>query len=391
MNYTEDFFLKAISAFVNGKTEEYDLSKVNTGELYSLAKRHSMQGLFCYVCDIYNVFPKDSDFYQKIHKDYEKAVSFMSLRHTRAELLSDAFSKMGIQHIEFKGSAVARYYDVPELRVFSDVDMIIKEEDRDAVRRYMEEKEFEYYISDGGIVSCFKKGYEFYEIHTALNLPESEEFLSRNVWEHTYVYKDKALRFEDNFHLSYLISHIEKHIKSGGAGVKMYLDVALYIKNCEKIDLLKVREILEKAGLHSFFDTVLYLCNKWFDTPLPSFAVPLSEDAFERLEYLTLSGGVYGDKSGESNLESALIRQISAGKKGAKLRLFMSHVFPSKTELWRVYPKYEGKNVLVPVAWCNHVFNTVRKGKLKKVKAITNMDVKSAQNRKDFLTDIGCK
>lgn len=391
LNYTEHFFLKILRAFVNGKMEEYDLTEVNESELYLLAKRHSLQGVVYYVSKTFGIFGMDSRLSEKLRESYEKTINLMALRRARAEVLSNELTELGISHIEFKGSAVADFYPVPELRPYSDVDMIIEVKDRDKVRELLVLRGFEYYTSDMGAVSCFKQGEEFYELHTTLNLPKSEAFLCDNFREKALPCCGKKLRFEDNFHLAYLISHMEKHMKNGGAGVKMYLDVMFYIKNCREIDLAAVNEILRKAQLEKFFSSVLSLLNRWFYLPIPDFAEPLDTAVCEELEELTLGGGVYGDHSQKRNLESSMARELKSGKKTAKLRFIMNRVFPKKTELWRMYPKYEDKPLLLPLAWFTHLVSFFKKGKYRKVRTVVSVDVKSAEKRNEFLESIGCK
>ncbi|MDO5124136.1 MAG: nucleotidyltransferase family protein [Eubacteriales bacterium] len=390
MNCTERFFLDVIKSFITSQEVKAPTEKIELKELYDLAKRHSLQGVVYYVLNRQKLF-NGENLMEALLGDYEKTVSYMALRRTRGEILSMELSGKHIPHIEFKGSAVADFYPIPELRTYSDVDMIIKNSDRERLRSFMTDKGFKHSVADGGVVNCYAKGYELYEMHTALNLPKSEEVLTENLWEHTVSHNGEAFRFEDNFHLAYLVSHMEKHMKSGGAGVKMYMDIALYVRNCENIDLDKVNAILAKAGLQKYFSTVLCLCHEWFDTFLPDFVTPIDDSLLEKLTNVTLTGGVYGDHTEEGVIESALTARVSSGRKGAKLRFILSRIFPAKTELWRLYPKFEGKPLLLPLAWLCHLGNFFTKGKFKKVKSITHADVQEAQSRFDFLTDIGCK
>ena len=76
------------------------------------------------------------------------------------------------------------------------------------------------------------KDAEYYEIHTNLmdgNLDGRTDLQAYfdAAWAHAE--PDDGLRFrpEDDFHFIYTVCHLAKHLYGGGAGLRMYLDVAL--------------------------------------------------------------------------------------------------------------------------------------------------------------------
>ncbi len=390
MNYTEKFFMGILRGFVTGEYEEYDLSKVDRERLFALAKHQGVAGIVNHALKHGGLF-EGEELREKLSEESEKQISLMALRNLRAECLSRELHLEGISHLVFKGPAVARYYPEPEFRTYGDVDIIIHRESRNQVVALLEKKGFEHYISDGGVVDNFKRGHEFYEIHSSLNVPEEIAAVFSEIWENAVPFSESSLCFEDNFHLSYLISHIEKHLHSGGAGVKMYLDIAFYLRNCPSLDLEKVRKKMTLCKIEGFFHTVLYLCHRGFDTPLPEFVKPMDEDVFEKLCEFTLSGGTFGDKSKAASLQNTLAQELSENKKGARARVILGRIFPAKTELWRIYPSFEGKNLLVPVAWAYHVLCFFTKGKFKNVREVMAVDVDGALEKNEFLKSIGCR
>ena len=48
-----------------------------------------------------------------------------------------------------------------------------------------------------------------------------------------YAEPDDGLRYRpaSDFHFIYAVCHLAKHLYGGGAGLRMYLDIALYMKN----------------------------------------------------------------------------------------------------------------------------------------------------------------
>lgn len=150
------------------------------------------------------------------------------------ETLSACFTKRGIAHMPVKGYYLRELYPTPELRTFSDIDLLIHQEDRQKVHDLM--LSLGYTVKqDWEPTYSYIKNAEYYEIHTNLmdgNLDGRTDLQAYfdTAWSHAV--PDDGLRFrpEDDFHFIYTVCHLAKHLYGGGAGLRMYLDVALYVK-----------------------------------------------------------------------------------------------------------------------------------------------------------------
>lgn len=392
MNITETYFIELLRGFVTGSKEiKLNTTGVDEGELLALAKRHSVQGIVWHMANTLGHKFSDST-WAELSKAYDRTVMQMINRETAAISLCRKLSSEGIEHILFKGLTVSSCYPVSELRTFGDVDIIVHKEDEEPIREMLKNMGFSHSVADEGVVNAYKKGREHYEFHTALNvsLIKGQEFFD-DIWGHTVAFgNDGSKMFEHEFHLCYLISHIEKHVYGGGAGIRMYLDIALYIKaHRDEIDFENVRRILRSCGLDKFLNTVLYLCDRWFSLNVPNWVEDLPEDLYRRVCDFTLSGGIFGELGHTSNISTALHARMSQGRKGARMRLLLSRVFPPKYELYRLYPKFEGKPLLIPIAWLRHIFSVISGKKLSRVKEIAELDTDSASTKQKFLESIG--
>ncbi len=390
MNCTENYFIELLRGFVTDSIPKLNNDNVDEQELLELARRHNVRAIVAYMTEkAKHKFSADTE--KLLQKAYDNTVVQMINREAGALLLCRRLSSEKIPHILFKGITISETYPVKELRTFGDVDIIVRAEDDSRIRVLMSEQGYSRSIADGGIVTVYDRGKEHYEFHTALNVSrlEEQEFFA-DIWNNVTLRSGTTYAFEHNFHLSYLISHIEKHVKGGGAGIKMYLDIAMYIgKHREQIDLDRVREIMNGCKLGSFLSTVLYLCNRWFSLEVPQWVEPIEEEVYEKMCDFTLAGGIFGAEGETSNLKSALNVQIQSGRRGAKFRLLLGRVFPPFRELSRLYPAYEGKPLLAPVAWVSHIFCVLKNGKLTRIKEIATADVASAQEKADLLENIG--
>lgn len=390
MNSTESMLIGTLKAFATGSLPEINIDKVNFEELFELSRKHSVIGIVAYVLNKYDCF-RDDAVKNKFMYEYDRTVMQMSGREIAAQKVVSMLNAMAIPHILFKGMKVSEAYPVPELRTYGDVDIIIRPDDVKRLCGEMKAQNYTHTVADAGVVNDFKKNREHYEFHTNLNvsnLKDSEYFSA--IWENTVEVEGFTRRFNHNFHLSYLITHLEKHVNGKGAGLRMYLDIALYISEfADKINLEAVRDVLSVCGLSTFFNTVLYVCGKWFSLDTPDWVTPLDEITYEKFLVFTMEGGVFGERCAERLIDIQLRRKMNKGKRAVKFRVFIMKMFPPFSELCRLYPRYRGKPILAPVAWLNHLFRFFKDRKFSKVKEIVAADVETSAIKKDFLKSIG--
>lgn len=388
MKNTEKQLLEILSAFVNDKKPQLN-SECSASALYDMAKRQTVTGIVSFVLRKYgyeDILSQDS----RLELAFDKTVSQFVRKELEAVKLMSMLTADGIPHITFKGFVVRECYPVSELRTYSDIDIIIKESDRKRCHDLMLKKGYSFSIMDGGAVYGYKKGKEFFEIHTTLNSEKTKlsECLS-SYWDYTVPREGFTYEFEKNFHLSYLISHIEKHVYGTGAGLRLYLDIALYLKKyADEINLDKVRTILRECELERFFDTVLYLCRLWFDSDVTP-QNELDEKVYEEFCRIILEGGTFGDQSDVAASGDELRMAVNSNGKVNKFALVMKHIFPSYDVVRHLYPFFNGKPYLLPVGWVIHLVDGAKRSGFKNIKKIVRGNVAEANKEKQLLEEIG--
>jgi len=390
LNNTQLVLIDILRSFATDYSQKPNIEGVDTQALFKLSKKHSVIGIVAHILDKFDLFESE-EVRAKFMHEYDRTVMNMLSREASAMSISAQLRSLSIKHILFKGMMVSAAYPIPYLRTYGDADIVIPKQDVEKLRDYMKSKGYEHSLADAGVVNVFKKNKEHYEFHKNLNVSNlTDKSYFEKLWENVTSRDEYTYEFEHNFHLCYLITHLEKHVYGSGAGLRMYLDIALYIKKySESLDLLKVRDDLSSMGLGTFFNTVLYICNKWFAFPAPDWVVPLEDEVYNNMCDFTFSGGVFGDQSAEKIAENALRHNMSTGKKNARVRFFLERIFPPFSELERMYPRYSGKPLLVPAAWVNHIFHFFKDKKYGRVKVITSANTTEAQIKKKFLESIG--
>ena len=283
-------------------------------------------------------------------------------RRVDFETLSKALSEHGIAHMPVKGYYLCRLYSLPELRTFGDIDILIHKADRQAVHALMQS--LGYTVDhDWEPTYSYRKGAEFYEIHTNLmdgNLDGRTDLQAyfSSAWEHAE--PDECLRFKPalDFHLIYTVCHLAKHLYGGGAGLRMYLDVALYIKHFdETLNWGKITDEFTTLHLMDFFCTVVNACRIWFGIET---ICPLPEPDAETLDAL-LSYTLDSDLFGHSRDHAVVRLRNAAEENPSKVQLIRRMLFPAADEISARYTFLQRCPWLLPIAWIVRLFTNLKR------------------------------
>lgn len=364
---TQAQFIKIMRSFVADEPPALDGGSVAAGdaaELIRCAARQNLLPVLAYVNKKWKLFSDasvtaqlDNILYGAIAGNLNRCVDF--------EALSDIFTEHGIAHMPVKGYYLRGLYPLAELRAFGDIDILIRPSDRQKVHRLM--LSLGYTVGhDWEPTYSYRKGSEYYEIHTNLmdgDLDGRSDLRAYfgEAWAHAV--PDAGMRFmtEDDFHFTYTVCHLAKHLYGGGAGIRMYLDVAFYIlRRGDWLDLAHIRAEFERLRLDGFFFTVMNAVREWFgvDAPCP-LPEPDREALGELLDY-TLSADLFGHTRDRSVVR---LREGGKSRKGVKstgIGVFIGTVFPPAARIESRYTFLIGRHWLLPVAWVVRIFANIR-------------------------------
>lgn len=377
--------LELLRAFIYG--EEPKLSgKSNIEELLKFAYRQKLLGIFAYMNKRWSLF--DSKKAKSLDAAYYSALFESTVRCSKFLKLSEFLSENKIEHMPVKGYYIRELYPVKELRSFGDIDILIHEKDRKRCDSLM--KSLGYTVkNDWEPTYSYIKDDEYYEIHTNLfdvrlkDRADMTEYFS-SAWLHAK--KDSGLRFvpDTEFHLIYIICHLAKHLSTGGAGIRMYLDVALYILRYDSvISWERTEEEFKKLGLERFFHTVLSAVNEWFYVKASCDFEHFGEELSELLEF-TLDSDIFGHSRDNSAIKLR-------GEERSKKRTALKILFPPAKQLENRYTFLKRSRLLLPLAWIVRVFKNF--GLIpKKIKELVNLkkaEISEVESFDSFMREIG--
>lgn len=292
------------------------------------------------------------------------------------ESISQLFEREGIVFVPLKGSVIRRYYPKPEMRTSCDVDVLVHAEDLKRGRELLEkELGFIYNAKCGHDISFWSPTQTEVELHHTLfehDFDEKEQL--DKVWDYAHPEEGHQYKYELDkaFFMFYHIVHMAKHIRSGGCGLRPFLDLAILE---EKFDYDKAAfgALIAEAGLTRFTQKIFDITHMWFGTMD-------HDEAYELMAEYIFGGGAYG------SLENQVAQ--TQAKAGSRFKSIVSRVFISRRELGVMYPVIQKCPVLTPVyevvRWCRIIF----KDKAQKQIAIIKHNSTITYEKKHQVSDL---
>lgn len=351
-----EFFIYLLSCYLNGEKPLCE-NNADWAEIYALSHKHDVTAVISK--EIENLSedkrPKGkllSSFNQKFEytiKNYEHKTQAITML---VKLLSEA----KINHLLIKGAVLRYLYPVPELRTSGDTDVVISPSDYEKTVEVLKNGGFSVQTV-GTTVAELKYNDEVFEIHTELEYIniQSKIYFSTpfdDISEHTgYTYKLKPF-----YHLLYVITHIAHHLKNGGAGVRMIMDIDALLRYYPDIDIEKLISLCDYIRIKKTALVLIALSKKWFNTPVAidfTFEDSDEEDFYKNLSRIILSEGVFGEDNGDVNCG---INQENKSVLGERLKAFFGRIFPHPSDLQEHFPYCGKRKYLVPIAWVHYLF-----------------------------------
>lgn len=357
MKKSYEEYLSILRAFVQDAVPEIaEITELT--KLMNLAYINSTLGLVCcmFMKHPQLVPPESMPFVRKhcLHDIY-----LYTERAESMKALARKLDQNGIDLLLFKGFIVREYYPMPELRSFGDIDFVIRTADREKCDKLMKELGYESQVNWEPVYS-YARASEYYEVHTnimTVNVSDHADYIEyfSRLWEHTQpcetISGTHILEFTPEYHLLYLLTHIAKHISGSGAGIRMYLDIAFFLKRFgATLDWAWIEGELKALHFEDFFNVVLTAVQDWFGVESPLPLRPIAPQTMaDFLEY-TMEGGTFG-KVGRDNSIVYLKQQNPGNEDISKVQTLLHHAFPPKDDLKERYSYIKKHGWLLPVAW----------------------------------------
>ena len=391
MEVEYEYLLRLLKSHLHGEApapaEDVDWSK-----LLELSRIHGVTGIVGYMGRKYPICP-DPQLSGGFRSLCMGTIALFSRRHALALEMVRQLERAGIDHILMKGFVLRDYYPVPELRTFTDIDLVIRPEDRQKSHELMLSLGFTV-KDDWEPVYSYYRGDEYYEIHTRMmeiDVSEKADYQGyfTNAWGHARAVSEHSYRFTPEFHFLYMLTHIAKHIHSSGAGIRMYLDVAVFLQRNADADWAWIEGQLKELQLYDFAWVVLGAVERWFGIGNPLSLPPVPEEILINFTDFTLEAGVFGHHNRDGAL--AKMKHQEQDDSGSRAALLLRQIFPKAETIQSRYTYLQDKPWLLPVAWVHRLVKTCSdtEAHLETARQIITADRTEVDQLRTLMKDIG--
>lgn len=351
-------------------------------QVFDLAKAHDVAPVVAYALDKNNLLFGSA--FEGLYRDvmYDAVIKGENQSYT-LQKVSDAFEKAKIPHIPLKGSVIKALYPESWLRTSRDIDVLIHKEDLPKAEQELYSLGFEK-MNDGKHDVSFVNGAGVcLELHFTLMEEEKSKCFAKipdRVWDFAAPCNDSfTYTLNDEMFYFYHLAHMAKHFRSGGCGLRPFVDLWL-MNRAKNYGTPQVRTLLEAGGLDSFDCQARALCEVWFEGKAHT-EVTLAAEEF------ILKGGLFGT----TKTRAAASSQVHGGDE----KYFLSRVFVPYDYLKNIYPVLKKHKFLLPFFEIVRIFSLLfgRKKELRKrnVNAAKNINNEEAQRLELVFDSFGIK
>ena len=349
------YLLRLLSSVILNTQPPKPNEETDWALVFHCAKEHSVFGMLSYAVE-------------KLPKEYKPSAQMMSelLQIQRSELILESniqfetdrllaeFTSRGLSAVLLKGMILKNYYPVSSMRTMTDVDILYNVKEKSAVKNIFKSLDYKLEIDLDSELHYRKMPFHYYEMHPFLVSRSRDTFdFFSTAWDNLFKLQGsqaKTLNLEYTY--IYMIDHLAKHIEKAGAGLRLLMDVFVFLrKEKDNLNSQFIDESLEKLKLKEFSDKICALSENWFtsadpDTESISAQFILSSSTFGIVDNAILQTNIRNErKSGKKqNGFKYLTRKIFPGYKHICAR------FPSARKLKILYPFY------IPAYWCLRLF-----------------------------------
>lgn len=391
MRNEQNLLISICQCYLNGKKLVLQ-QNIEWKDFFYLAKNHNLLGICHCVFNDNKEINIPTDIRKLFEEKFYDLIYRFEIQSNAYDDVKDCFDSANILFIPFKGAVIRSIYPVPESRSMGDIDLLIRDRDKNRAKKALAETGFEYQSSDGTVCKYIREN-TILEVHTKL----FSEFCDTELNDafDNAAFNGVEGRFDDSYHFAYLIAHTANHLKYTGAGIRFVLDLAvMQIKR--EIDFDKVFRILEDIGLDTFGRAILSVCFAWFKCG------KCYVENTDKLQKYLVEDGVFGSLKSSSSATVSRLMQCKAfneeddtEKNKSSFRLKLKLAFPPYSTLRKAtYIKFiDGRPWLLPIAWCYRFYYNLKNNRRHMLQTVKNIDDKETtalvKEEIDFFEEIG--
>ena len=355
---------------------------VNIEKLFELAARHSVAPLVA-DCIISNKFIADEDIMDGIKSIQLEAIFQYQKQKSELDKIKKLFNENKIPFIPLKGAVIRNIYPEPYLRTCCDIDILVHPVDVEHAIDVLIEAEYNKVVKYDHDYTLYSPNGVHLELHfdtiEGKNKFANVKYVLDKIWQFAIQRSTDSFEYllSDEMFYFYHVSHLAKHFRSAGCGIRPFVDLWILNNNLE-VECEKRQELLIQGGLCDFEFYMKKLLGVWFDGER-------YDEIIKGLECYIIKSGIYGNRY---NFVANRINSTSN-----KMKTLVSRIYIKYDTIKNIYPILKKHKWLTPIyqvrRWIEIVFVKEKrfrsKNNIKVVLNITQHDIDTAKKLKKLL------
>ena len=341
INTPEEYLIHLVGCGIKKIKPQENINRFDWSQLLSMSKFHGVANIVCYSIEKLDKKPPE-DLMNKWKEIKNVEILKDIKQRVEIENINEMFEKNKIRAMILKGAITKYFYPQTDMRVMSDIDIQIDEENADKVKNLMTELGYVCSEYESSHHDTYNKPYVSIEIHRSM-MPYTEKKLQKyyqDVFKKSVNYENYKYIYKMNMEEYYIffIAHFYKHYYSGGSGIRYIADT--YFINQHDIDYKYVKKVLCELGMYEFERDIYKLSQIWFEGLQ-------SNTHFDDMTRYIMSSGAYGTMQNKINNDM---------KRNGKMGLIIRSIFVPYMSMCGKYPVLRKMPFLLPVMWIYRVF-----------------------------------
>lgn len=292
----------------------------------------------------------------QLEQDYMMQIPKITNQQVEIQKWLDAAEAKGLDCIPLKGFLLRKLYPSPMMRSMTDLDVLIRDMDRQDVARWMESMGYEAEKTNAlSHHDNFKKRpWMYMELHFHLMKPRpGRDELEKKVWEHASLlpgYQHIYQMSLEDFYIFHLL-HLHKHFTSRGVGLKGVVDIYVFLKAYgASLDRSYLDQELKALQIYEFGTYMEKLSNVILGDE------PADADSKLVADYMADCGS-FGSGQQHRTIQMAQTKGKSITSKRLRYRLRL--LFPGVQQMRKHFPSVQRFPWLLPVYWVARIFKSL--------------------------------
>ena len=325
----------------------------------------------------------NSDIPQELLERLKKRAMTMIVQNIKQDTETDrvlaVLKENNIDFMPLKGAVLREMYPHEGMRYKSDIDILVRQEQYGKIEEIMQNYGYNFICESDHEYVWDKENVLHVELHKHLIPSYNKDYYAYygDGWKTAKAVDGSCYAMSDEDCFIYIFTHLAKHYRDSGIGLKHFIDIWVYITSKPDLDKAYIEAELEKLQLADFFKNVIMTIKVWFYGAEPTKSSDLITD-------WTFSGGTYG--SHDKNVLSRAVKESNvSGKNESRVSRLIKAFFMPYSEMCIKYPILKRVPFMLPVMWGVRLVTAVvlKKDNIKKrnadIKMLTDENVDAYQ------------